>query len=456
MLRSERGFAVPTVLLMMIAALAIASAAAFASISAQSGTTHDSRSKSAFAVAESGVSDAMLRYNLTAATPHTCIPVSAQGPDAQGWCQPVTANSVNGGSFTYWVHPPSATPSSRCASVSAAPAACLEVVSLGTLSGVTRRVAVTATSASGRQMFGDAAVKSQNGISMDSNATVRAAAATNGDITLASNARQCGTASVGVGHQLTQAGNSGYFSDVNCTTATTSYDQKDLILPPVNQGDAAANNNNSRFFALDPISDNKADACWNGLNGNGAAGSCGPRELSIDHNSAVTIAGSVYSLCRLTLKSNSKLYVAAGANTVIYFDSPEACGYASGSTQLQLDSNTRISPANTSSTSIALLFVGSTSLATTIQLNSNTEANAQCSQNFIVYAPLTDLDLNSNSVYCGAVAGKTIHLDSNAEIRAGVGTDAFNLPNTAAYYVIDRNGYIECSAAAATPPNTGC
>ncbi|MFN2612845.1 MAG: PilX N-terminal domain-containing pilus assembly protein [Solirubrobacterales bacterium] len=451
----EEGFALPTVMLMMVAALALATAAAVTSISSQRGTVHDQQQKSAFAAAESGLSDAMLRFNLNAAgTP--CAPVSGSVPDAGGWCAPVDlSQGVNGSTVRYWVHPPSATPSRRCPA-SPTSGACMEVVSIGTLNGVTRRIDATATSASGQPLFFDAAVKAQNWIHMDSNAEVHSGVATNGDITLNSNAKQCGAASVGVGHALSTNANAAYYSNPNCTQPTSSYLQQPLTLPPVNQGDAPSRNDNGRLFSLDTISGNKSDACFNGVKGDGSAGSCGARELSINNNSSVTLGGSIYSLCKLTMGSYSKLYTAVGANVKIYFDSPEACGQPSGTVQMQLSSNTRITTPSTSASSVALLFVGSTSRATSIQLNSNTAADALCQQNFVIYAPLTDINFNSNSYYCGAVAGKTVQLNSYSVITTGAGTSGFTLPNTAAYYIVDPTGYVECSAAATSPPNGGC
>ena len=87
----------------------------------------------------------------------------------------------------------------------------IEVVSTGSFSGVTRRVDVMAKSVSGQQVFFDAGVKTQNGINLDANAEIHSGSATGGDITLASNAGQCGLASVGIGHHMTTAGNAGYY-----------------------------------------------------------------------------------------------------------------------------------------------------------------------------------------------------------------------------------------------------
>ena len=63
--REDGGFTLPVVLLMVLAAFAVASAAVLASFSAQSGTIQDYQSKDAFATAEAGAHEAMLRYNAT-------------------------------------------------------------------------------------------------------------------------------------------------------------------------------------------------------------------------------------------------------------------------------------------------------------------------------------------------------------------------------------------------------
>ena len=106
-----------------------------------------------------------------------------------------------------------------------------------------------AKSVSGQQVFFDAGVKTQNGINLDANAEIHSGSATGGDITLASNARQCGLASVGIGHHLTTAGNAGYYQQADCTTQLNpaSTTQQNITLPPVNQGDAATNNDNARI-----------------------------------------------------------------------------------------------------------------------------------------------------------------------------------------------------------------
>jgi hypothetical protein len=450
-LASERGFAVPTVMLMTIAAMGVASVGVVASIQGQSGVVRDQGSKSALEVAESGVNQALLYFNRGVAP---CTP-SGEGD----WCGPVTGMSVNGGAVKYWARLASGDECQVGNEVD-----CVEVVSEGTVAGVTRRVDVSASTvptedSPGPGPFASAGVLSYESMSLDSNSAIHTGVATNGNLTLRGNARQCGQASVGIGKSMKLENNAAYYSNSKCSSKTSTYLQQALTLPAVNQGDAATNNDNGRFFTQDLVSGNKSDACWSGKRADGKTGTCGTRELKIEHNSSLTLGGSVYSFCRLTLQSNSAIYVTAGSSVTIYFDSPENCGYASGVTQLDLQSNSRITSATGSAINVAMLFVGSETLSTKVLLNSNTSVNGPCDQNFVVYAPRSEVELNSNSRFCGALAGKTVHLDSNSEIWSDTGSESFTLPGleipeTAAHYTPYR--FVECSAVEASPPDAGC
>ncbi len=450
-LASERGFAVPTVLLMTVAAMGIASVGVMTSIQGQSGTVRDQGSKTAVAVAESGVEQALLHYNRGVAP---CVPAT-EGE----WCGPVTGMSVNGGAVSYWARLGSGDDCEVGNEVE-----CVEIVSVGTVNGETRRVDVMASTVSteespGGGPFASASVLSREDMILDSNAVIHTGSATNGSIELKSNARQCGPASVGVGKELKQGPNAGYFSDSLCSSKNTTYQQQELTLPLVNQGDAATNNDNGRFFSQDLISGSASNVCWNGFTAAGKSSkNCGARELRIDSNTTLTLTGSVYSFCNLTMRSNTSIYVASPSVT-IYFDSPENCGYTSSVTQLDMDSNSRVTAALGKSATVALLFVGSDSIQTKIQLDSNTTVSEACVQNFVIYAPRSDINFDSNTKFCGAVAGKTVHLNSNAEIRSASNSSIFTMPGvdvpeTAAHYTPYR--FVECSAVQSSPPNYGC
>ncbi len=238
-LKREGGFAVPTVLLLIVGVFSIAMAGALVSMSAQRGAIRDADTKAALAAAEAGANQALLRYNRYGLLGASSCVVSSGGtlglaaPTA-GWCSPVSG-VTNEGTFEYHVAP---TPGR------------VEIVSTGTSNGVTRRIDVAADSVSGQGIFSTSTVKSRENISLDSRAEIRANAATNGGMTLASNARLCGTGSIGVGQGLTLISNAAHFADTNCTGTGTTI-QKPLTLPSVNQGDAASVNDNARFFGQD-------------------------------------------------------------------------------------------------------------------------------------------------------------------------------------------------------------
>lgn len=454
-LGSEQGFALPTVMLMTVAAMGMATVGVMASIQGQSGVVRDQGSKSAMAVAESGVEQAMLYYNRGVSP---CEP-AVEG----GWCGPVTGMSVNGGAVEYWARIGSG---ESCAVGNEVE--CVEIVSQGTVNGVSRRVdvfasSVTSDGSSGGGPFSSAGVLSQETLTMDSNSKIHTGTETNGDIEIKNgNAKLCGQASVGIGRQLKPPEYSGYYTDPLCTSHSKTVLEQELTLPPVDQGEARTVNDNSRLFKQDLVSGKKAEACWSGKDPKGKSSKyCGPeRELFVKNGSAVTLGGTVYSFCKLTLDQNSSLYVEAGANVTIYFDSPEDCGYTKSTTQLELQSNTRISAAGGQPVSIALLFVGSETIPTKVQLNSNTSVEESCDQNFIIYAPRSEVELASNTKFCGAIAGKTVHLNSNAEVWSGSGAEEFevpgwNPPETAAHYQPFR--FVECSGVeAASSPDSGC
>jgi hypothetical protein len=194
---------------------------------------------------------------------------------------------------------------------------------------------------------------------------------------------------------------------------------------------------------------------WTGT-GTGA----GKRQLSIKANTSLTLGGSNYSFCKLTLASNTNIFIANGAHVRIFFDSPESCGLTPDSTgyvnQLSLASNSRIITSSGSSADLALLFVGSSTIPTRALLNSNTSVDTACDNGFIAYGPKTTIELDSNSVYCGGLAGKYVHMDANARVRSGNNLSSFILPGAAPHFLASR--FIECSGspAANQTPDAGC
>lgn len=429
----ERGIAMPFVIGIMTAVLAIATAVAVSSVSAISGTNRDEDSKSALGAADAGVAAAIARQNTIAGSGSAaCLTTGSggllvtQAAQSNGWCAPVTG-SIDGRTYSY--------------QTKVNTDGTMQIISTGTSDGVPRRISVTAESSTGAGVFSASAVIGLDYITMDSNSQIFSNTATNGNHTMNSNATLCGNATVGIGKSLVRNGNSRHGGS-SCTQTSYPVKQAQTTLAPVQQGDVVTNNSNGRFFGQDIRSSNKVT--W----------SSSSRTLNLGSNSSVTLGGSNYSFCKLQMSSNTTLYIASGATVRIFFDTPEACGLASGTAQLDLDSNSQIVTTAGNPTHVALLFMGSDTRATTIRLNSNTQANEVCNSDFVIYAPKSHLEMDSNSRYCGAVAAKSIHLDSNSSIVSSSATDNFQVPGAAPHYVAKT--FIECSPTTTSTPSANC
>ena len=429
----EAGFAVPTVLLALVAAFAIATVSVVASVSAQHGTTRDQDAKAALGVAEAGVENALLRYNRTDQDPvaltDDCLPVGGTSASAPGgWCPQSITGSVDRGSFVYQVRPTLGE---------------VEVVSTGTVNGVTRRVKVNASSSGGIQPFGDADVIGLDSITLTGNATINANVATNGNIAMYNNTDlNCDYAEVGPGYGALEYNNSVF----NCPGPVFGSTR----LAPVNIGDVATNNANHRICNLDPVLGRTCAQVWNPTT----------KVLNLSSNSSITLGASGgtynYYFCRLELDSNSSLYVAAGAKVRIYLGSPDSGTCLNQSTPLLLDSHSQIAPTGAGPLDVAILVVGSETRPTTVQFDSNTQL-ISCAQSFVVYAPRSAIKMNSNTDFCGGMAGKSVHVASESTINVSSSASGFELPNTvAAHYVSDD--FVECLAQPATAPSyeAGC
>src|SRR5690349_22390636 len=145
--RNERGIAVPTALMALVASFAIASVAVMSTVDVQQGTKRDHDSKEAIAAADAGANIALLRLNRylpSMTTAHPCIGPNGEYQTAvSGWCPATTTESVGGATYSYVV------------SAYAGTGTPLNVVSVGSSGTVKRRVNVALTTTKGKGVFAD-------------------------------------------------------------------------------------------------------------------------------------------------------------------------------------------------------------------------------------------------------------------------------------------------------------
>jgi hypothetical protein len=446
LIRLEGGMAVPTVLAVILVGLGLAGSAALAVINAQRGSVQDQDRKLAIAAADAGVYQALLRQNRILTTDTgPCLIAGALGdlgtgtPLADGWCAGHTG-TVGSTSFAYRVSPTvivDPDPGQPGGQVRRR----VEIVSTGTSDNIARRVEVTASAATGEDVFGGFGAVGLDGVSVGGEADVGTTDApiftgSNEDIVLEENGTLCGDAQHGVGDDLV--------IDNNATWCTGGIESEGFVgLPPPDQGDAPTDNSNDRLFSLDPKTGN---ARWDAAT----------RTLTLKGSATVTLGGfeKPYSFCRLVLEGSSTLYVAQPLNpsdrVTVFFDSPENCpGLPQGNEQLTVTGSSQIVSTGADPTDAAFYFVGSDSLPTTINL----AGTGNVLNEFVLYAPRTDIIVVGTATYVGAMVGKTLEFNGTVQMLSDESISDLDIPVLTVYH---RDRYVECTGATATPPDANC
>jgi hypothetical protein len=476
LIRSERGIAVPMVMLLTVAILALAGSAIVATINSQRTTERDQDTKLATAAADAGVQAAIERQNkgdrLTSdASP--CVVVQGGGlvaaaKAADGWCpvQPATGSaSVGTASYRYRLLPPDSIDDPPIQKQ-------IEVVSVGTSDGVSRRVSVTALAPTGEPLFpfGFAALSDEPMTVTDQtilNALLEPGVSTgsNEDIVLRDpsgleTAELCADTQVGFGHEFIVNPSPG--PDTQCFNPpfTWASSQGFLPLSPADQRDVATTNDNGRLGlgggdAVLAVGVGSPPYDWNSAT----------RVLELSGTTVLTLGGSDYSLCRLELSGASTLIVPRAAATRIWFDDPVACGLAPGEPQMRvtgassivsaglipIDPDTLLDPPN-----IAFLFLGSDVQDNPIEI----QPDGGLEHQFVIWAPRSEVTVGddglSAGVFTGAVAAKKLTFKGRTTFN--LDPHAANL-STSLIPIYHRSRYVQCAGGAfpATgAPNQKC
>jgi hypothetical protein len=457
--RSERGFAVPTVLMVIIAGLGLSGAVVTGSIYAQHGSVRDRSSKDALAAADAGLQLALYRQNKITTT--SVLPCVVQLPGgnlapgaslADGWCPTFQSSSSDhlppGTSFAYRVKPWTLVGTTQTGRRRQ-----LEVVSVGTSENVNRRLEVTATARDGSGVYGTFSAMGVDQVTINGNSQIGGTsqttnAATNGSIVTYGSGLLCGDAKYGL---------DGTFTGNQC--AGYNVYEEELSLPPVDPGTAWTDNSNGRFFTLDrvqppnavstncsgTVNGNQGRVCWNATT----------RVLTMQGKATLTLGASdkPYSFCQLNMSGSSHLIVARGAVVTIIFHSPETCGQTGNPvTQVNMTGNTQIDTTSGNPYDLRIVMVGSDDIPTKAHFTGNTGSE------LTIYAPRTDVELWGSTAYFGAVAGKTLTLGGSADFYNDDRAGQAQIPISIVYH---RDRYVECTGGAmpnglGTHPDDSC
>jgi hypothetical protein len=477
--------------------MALAGAAVVSSVNVQQGSKRDSGSKSAIAAADAGANVArqrLARYATVLGGGAKCLNVGTGGllqstsASSDGWC-PEVKGTVGGASYSYRTTPVGI----GCGSYS------MCVVSTGTASGVSRRIEVTFNTSSQSKEEKAATEKEVPGstwssgsgidgvignewVEIDNNANAQVNVGTNGNVTVHNNGNVCGNIRHGVGKKVTFENNGTQCKGYEIT-------EGNVTMPPVSSfmpSNIATSNGNYRLVTCTKTKPSKeptgcqTDTYQNGSKeawGKNVPWNASTKTLVASNNTTLTLGspGSAvdYFICKLSLSNNSHLIMAAGSTVRVFFDTPENCKMKSGETQIEVSNNAEITSTGYQPTKkqyeLPGFYVqGSTSISTKIEFLNNSGTNE-----FVLYAPNTEITLKNNATYVGIIAGKTVHLDNNAIVKQDSG---FSIPSTlnpwktiessestkktegtpAVYY--EAQTYVECSSTLPTggAPNANC
>ena len=446
--RDQSGMAVATALVAMTVAFTFASAAVVYSVNTQHGTVRDHDTKEAIAAADAGANVALMRLNqfstaVSASNP--CVGVSGGylvvgKAEADGWC-PQLSGTVGGATYSYRVGPSETT----CGEYTSC------VVAVGTSNGVSQRVEVTLKSTPVGGPFSDAGVIGNGDIVLENNADIRVGVGVNGNVSLSNGASICGDIRHGTGKKLSFENNSSQCSGYLQTEGNETLLPVTSFMPE----DIATNNSNARLVKCastgvpaecqsDSYSKSwKSTVPWNSTT----------RTIEPAQNSTLTLTGGDYFICRLVLGNNSHLIMGEYATVRIFFDTPENCGIKSGEAQIKVENNADITSSGYNGEGkynvIGLYVIGSTTIPTTVEFKNNTGSTNE----FVLYAPNSDIYLRNNATYKGAIAGNNIYLDNHATVEQDEG---FEPPNFGGSILYSRQSYVECTGATASPPNADC
>jgi hypothetical protein len=439
-IRQQDGVALPVAVMTLMLILSLGGLVMQQSMALGDAANREQRSKRAIQAADAGLDIAVFRVSKLATRTQFCPVVGGTGFAGyetivgQQWCPEVQENLGDGKTVRYRVSAPDAVGNRR-------------IVATGTADGVTRRVFVDTEKVTQPLLFGYG-VASDSDITLNSSAQigqvsphVRTDSRANGNIRLNSSAWACGNTTPGPGKSVIIGGSGAVCPGYSSTPATAP-----IVFPEVDDTVARTVNENNRICkpALDPcnpLGDVQPNV-WDNAN----------RNLQVHNSGTVTLRGSVYYFCSIRLNSSARIILDPPVTTkpvLIYIGRPSDCP-GQPSEVLSFNSSTRVEAAPGKIVPVQFLVAGSETQSTQVSWHSGSSATTPT----VIYAPNSDVELNSSARVYGGIVGKSVTLNSSAQVfyNAGVDIDPFDdaARKTASYR--------ECrpEAGAGAVPDAGC
>ncbi len=425
--RGERGIAVPTALMALIASFGLASVAVMSTVDVQQGTKRDHDSKEAIAAADAGANIALLRMNrflpsLTTANP--CVGPSGESQTPTGgWCPSTATEQVGGASYSYRV---SAFTESGA----------IEVVSVGSSGAVSRRVNVSLIAGTPKNIFAKERLIGQDRIEINGTGTrIETDMGTNGDIVTSGSPTICGNDRHGVGKTGPTP---------SCGKQKTEGNQP---LPPISPPSNIATVNDNCRLAQNCTDVTHVDTYSKKVTQNNPwVGDI--RKIDIASKEQLTMGGSIYWVCQVEIQG--KLYMPAETAVQIFVDTPEHCGLDPGDVQVSIGAQAVVESSSYNPDqglyeipAIYVLGDGAVKM----------DGSPGSTNEVMIYAPYSEVDLGGSANWIGMIAARTLKIHGNPTVKSD---PDLKLPEITLASLFQRTRYVECTGATASPPNASC
>jgi hypothetical protein len=429
--RDQRGIAVPTALMALVASFALASVAVMSTVDVQQGTIRDHDSKEAIAAADAGANIALLRLNRflpSLSTAHPCIGPSGEYQTASGgWCPSTAADQVGNATYSYMIS----------AYTEGGP---LNVVSVGDSGTVSRRIDVALSTVKGKSVFADEKLIGQDEITLKGNFKVETDIGTNGSIHQSGGSGTiCGDDRHGIGKEAPTPSCSGEIIEEN----------RDL--PPVTAPANIETENSNCLLAQICTSGpyvGQVDTYSKKVDKNNPWEAT-PRDINVGSQATLTMNGNDYWVCQINLTAG-QIIMSVQAHVRIFVDTPQHCGLQAGATQVTIGGNSNIKSSSYNPSQglfeipgIYLLGNGKVSI----------DGTAGTTNDVMIYAPLSEIELKGNATWIGMMAGRTLTINGNPTF---ISDSHIKEPEIDLAGHFQRTRYVECVGATASPPNASC
>src|SRR5206468_3351746 len=131
---------------------------------------------------------------------------------------------------------------------------------------------------------------------------------------------------------------------------------------------------------------------------------------SLSNNASLTLGGTVYNFCSLTMANNTTLTIAASVKAALFIDSPDdpnSGGCPAGSGSLSISNNSSVTTLSGVSTALQLYVYGWNNGLNVVDFSNNGLTWAT------LYAPQSTINIRNNGAYNGAILGLKVNLINN-------------------------------------------